>query len=63
MAEEPSQTPSSGGADQHWEESENRLWKMHRWRREAGKNLVWLLAGVGLVILLNQLGCPGFIPT
>lgn len=24
------------------------------------KNLIWLAAGIGLAILLNQLGCSGF---
>jgi len=51
-AEQPSQSDPQG-----WVESEERFWKRARRRHEVWKNLLWLVAGIALAILLNQLGC------
>ena len=45
---------------QRWEAGEDRFWKSQKRRHEVWKNVAWLVAGIGLAILLNQLGCSGF---
>jgi len=60
MAEqrEPPSPPSP--ADEQWVEHEDRFWKAAGRRGAVLKNVIWLAAGIGLAILLNQLGCSGF---
>jgi hypothetical protein len=57
MADEPS---SVSPPDEQWGQREERFWKSEGRRNAMLKNLIWLAAGVGLAILLNQLGCSGF---
>jgi hypothetical protein len=57
MSDSADQAPRPPGDTQRWIAGEDRFWKMARRRREIWKNVAWLVAGIGLAILLNQLGC------
>jgi hypothetical protein len=63
MAEEPQQQPTAEDEQQRWLDGEDRFWKLERRRHGVWKNVAWLIAGIGLAVLLNLLGCPGFLPT
>jgi len=52
--------PPPTGETERWIEGEDRFWKNARRRHEIWKNAIWLVAGIALAILLNQLGCSGF---
>lgn len=58
-ADSPDAPPPPGDTER-WIEREDRFWKSQKRQHEAWKNLLWLAAGIGLAILLNQLGCAGF---
>jgi len=60
MAEEPNQAPTPAPGDEQWVEHEDRFWKAAGRRGAVLKNVIWLAAGIGLAVLLNQLGCSGF---
>ncbi len=60
MSGDPTDAPPPPGETQRWEASEDRYWKTQQRRHAVWKNVAWLAAGIGLAILLNQLGCSGF---